>query len=265
MFLVAAAFAAIMSVPASGAGLPGPFEDGSPRKAFRLAPCQVIAVEDAASSRPVVKYQRRKAEPTAPVAQLSRGKAAHTVLMTVLDSNGNTLAGPTTVAEGCIMMLPVFTGDVNGDGRDDFIAMLQVPSLSGRPCCDVGVALSSGDGYRITALRRNVDPGARDFVDLGGGRCGFVHTDIVYSLPGRNASLSGGYTLVYRLFEFRGDRTVVSNAGGFPRAVRMVVSPDGVARGEPTDDASAYASEEALRKIICEKRTNSELAQASTD
>jgi hypothetical protein len=140
--------------------------------------------------------------------------------MTVLDAKGVALCAPTVISDKCVKVLPVFTGDLNGDDALDFVAFVQVPSRGAFACCDVGFALSSKAGYRVSSVRRTVCPGARDFVDTGDGKCRFVHAELVRGRAAKDLKKPGRF-LVYRLLEFRGDAVEVSKDPRFPRVARL--------------------------------------------
>jgi hypothetical protein len=147
--------------------------------------------------------------------------------MTVLDPGGAVLAAPQLVSHHTHARL-AFWADLNGDGREDFVALVWSGGCGlGGYRCDVAFALSSEEGYRITPLGPTMGPGANDFVDLGDGRCRFVHTSFVYGRgePGTDGKPHNYW--VYNLLEFEGDRVVVSRADPrFPRWVWYTHAPN---------------------------------------
>ncbi|MHC5057654.1 MAG: hypothetical protein ACYTKD_23530 [Planctomycetota bacterium] len=213
----------------------GPFEGNSPT-ILRTYQCTLIESEtetEGAEPGGALTYARAGGGPSSARVRLSRGEGTESaaVFMSVVDSAGRVLAGPTRIADTAIGIPPAFWGDLNGDGREDFVA-LAVTSIGGSACaCDMGFALSSGKGYRITGVRSTRGPGANDFLDLGEGRVGFVHTALI-ERKRRDPRGPGAATesfFVYSMLEVKGDALVLADAdprlGGFPKWVPIAAKP----------------------------------------
>jgi hypothetical protein len=161
------------------------------------------------------------------------------ISVAVRGGDGRVVVGPMTVVRGCVRLLPTFCGDLNGDGRADFVLMAQVADAWQWPACDVVFALSSKDGHRITVMRRNLKPGARDFVDLG-GRCGFIHTEFVDDCGSCEAK---GHA-VRRLFEFRPEGGIAASpSNGFPETIHLAAAVDSPPPGTARCSAAAPSPE----------------------
>jgi hypothetical protein len=207
----------------------GPFADGERPKTFRTFFCRAIDREPPKEKGGLaaITFARSDGEPPAARVRLSPGKKPKSVAMTVLDAEGGALAGPRLISDSCTRMLPVFWADLNGDGREDFIALVVTPCGTGVCGCDVSFALSSERGYTITAVRPTMSPAGGDFVDLGDGRCRFVHTSLVTDRAGPAADAEAPGHWVYNLLEFDGGRVAVSGADArFPRWVRRASGDD---------------------------------------
>jgi len=225
----------------------GPFEGKGPT-ILRTYQCALVGTEGGS-----IVYAPRKAGAGDARVRLSRGSGTErdAVFMSVVDAQGRVLGGPTRIADTAIVMPPAFWADLNGDGREDFVAVV-VTAIGGSACtCDMGFALSSGKGYRVTAVRSTRGPGANDFLDLGEGRVGFVHTALIKRRPSRAPGAQPESFFVYSMLEVKGDRLVLIEAdaeadprlAGFPKWVRVAARP---ARPAP---ASTLA--EAERARLC--------------
>ncbi|MHC4250318.1 MAG: hypothetical protein ACYS9X_14415 [Planctomycetota bacterium] len=235
----AVACAAVACLLAAPAASPypdeyGPFEGDSPT-ILRTYQCTLIeSGTETEGAGGALTYARADGGPSSARVRLSRGEGteADAVFMSVVDPAGRILAGPTRIADTAIVIPPAFWGDLNGDGREDFVA-LAVTSIGGTACsCDMGFALSSGKGYRITGVRSTRGPGANDFLDLGEGRVGFVHTALIERKrrdPGGAGAQPESF-FVYSMLEVKGDRLVLADAdprlGGFPKWVPIAAKPE---------------------------------------
>ncbi len=229
----------------------GPFEGKGPT-ILRTYQCSLVE-SDGASRGGAVTYAPRAGAPDGVRVRLSRGSGTErdAVFMSVVDSSGRVLGGPTRIADTAIVMPPAFWADLNGDGRKDFVAVV-VTAIGGSACvCDMGFALSSGNGYRVTAVRSTRGPGANDFLDLGDGRVGFVHTALIEK---RNASASESY-FVYSMLEVKGDRLVLADAdprfAGFPKWIPIAARSTRPAAAPTLADAErARLWSESAARII---------------
>jgi hypothetical protein len=236
----------------------GPFEGKGPA-ILKTYQCALVESEDAAGS--AVVYAPRAGSPEGARVRLSRGTGteAEAVFMSVVDARGRVLGGPTRIADTAIVMPPAFWADLNGDGRMDFVA-LAVTAIGGSACaCDMGFALSSGNGYRITAVRATRGPGANDFLDLGDGRVGFVHTALIEKRSARAPGAQSESYFVYSLLEVKGDRLVLIEAdaeadprlSGFPKWVPIAATSTRPAAAPTLADAErARLWSESAARII---------------
>ncbi len=279
--------AVLLAVPAGRAWSSpsdhGPFDQGKAPPTFHIYPCAVVAAREVGpeeDSSLDVAFARPGGRPGSVRVRLSSDGAEGPVFMTVEDGEGARVAKPERIADFCARILPPFWADLNADGKEDFVIF--VMALTGgaggkRPGdteepharlfvgADVSFALSSKDGYRITALRPTMQPGAGDFVDLGDGRCRFVHTTLVY-VGGERAGDGGphGYR-VHNLLEFKGDRVAVSAADArFPKWVRHAWKPGHGEATIITDEQKRRLWAEVPERIfrLPPKRTDPELASA---
>ncbi len=273
----------------------GLFEQGKAPRTFHIYPCTVVAAREAGpeeDSSIDVTFARPGGRPGSARVRLVGNGAGGPVFMTVEDEQGARVAGPERIADVCALILPAFWADLNADGREDFVIFVMAPlgALSSgagrrrpgeakephapareeadrRPFvgADVAFALSSKDGYRITALRPTMEPGAGDFVDLGDGNCRFVHTTLVY-VGGERSGDGGprGYR-VHNLLEFKGDRVAVSAADArFPKWVRYAWKPGHGEATIITDEQKRRLWAEVPERIFRPppKRKEPELASA---
>ena len=131
----------------------------------------------------------------------------------VEDGEGKVLAGP--------MAMPIFGpvgsrgyhGDLNGDGKEDFVLKTNVGGCGSifTYSAYVTFVLSDGDGYSVTSTW-GLWSGSDYFVDLkGDGRCWFIQTRFVdgSDVKGRDGR-SHNYW-VYNLLEIRGGKAVLNN------------------------------------------------------
>jgi hypothetical protein len=210
--LVGTLVVALASASASGASQPRakPLEG---RDVFRLVPCTPLELNGAKTAHPSVVYA---GEADSPRVKLRYDRDQQTATVELLDSAGACLAGPAVIAGGCLRLLPAFAGDLNGDGRLDFAVLVLVAPRAGRACCDIGFAVSAPGGYRLSRVRGAAEPGARDFVDVG-GRCGLVHAEVVTRTDERGATVESH--VIYRLLEFGKDgRIIASSDGRYPQS-----------------------------------------------
>ncbi len=198
----------------------GPFEGKRPA-VFRTYCCRLVETGEKEAARPLIYARGDGRNPSARV-RLSRDEETGAILMTVLDPDGRVLAGPQRIAEGAVVIPPAFWADLNGDGREDFVALV-VTALGGSACvCDIGFALSSETGYRITSVRSTRGPGANDFLDLGAGRVGFIHTALVERRDPANPEGAPESFFVYSMLEVKGDKLALAEADPrFPKWVRV--------------------------------------------
>ena len=207
----------------------GPF-DGKRPAVFRTYHCRLVETGKAGkkgekgekvSGGPLTYARGDGRDPSARI-RLSRDEETGAILMTVLDPDGRVLAGPQKIADGAVVILPAFWADLNGDGREDFVALV-VTALGGSACvCDIGFALSSETGYRITSVRSTRGPGANDFLDLGAGRVGFIHTALVERRDPANPEGAPESFFVYSMLEVKGDKLALAEADPrFPKWVRV--------------------------------------------
>jgi len=224
----ALACAAIVSLLAASVASPYPDEyapfDGKDPAVFRTHPCRLVRTD----SEDALTYARGDGQKAAARMRISRGTGQDSgaVFMSVVDAAGRTVAGPQRIADSAVVIPPAFWADLNGDGREDFIALV-VTAIGGSACeCDMGFALSSGDGYRITGVRSTRGPGANDFLDLGKGRVGFVHTALIRRRDPARPKAAPESFFVYSMLEVKGDRLVLSKAdprfASFPKWVPVV-------------------------------------------
>jgi len=213
--------------------------------AFRLRPCRTRAAGSVDPARAVLvcRSTLRASEPAH--VRIVLGRKSRDVSMAIVAKEG-VVVGPMVIARRYTRLLPAFCGDLNKDGRTDFVVMAQVPSDDGRPYCDVAFALSAKDGHRIVVMRRNVNPGARDFIDLG-GRCGFVHTEVV----GASDSCDHEGHAVRRLFEFDADgRAVASSRHHYPMTVHLAPPGEHSRGGVQVCASSGSPSPELPRRLV---------------
>lgn len=206
----------------------GPFEGKGPT-ILRTYQCRLVTTVGTGGA---LTYMREGGGPASPRVRLSRGEGteAGAVFMSVVDSGGRVLGGPKRIADSAVVMPPAFWADLNGDGREDFVALV-VTSIGGAACaCDMGFALSSGRGYRITGVRSTRGPGANDFLDLGEGRVGFVHTALIKRRDPARAGAAPESFFVYSMLEVKGDGLVLAEAdprlGDFPKWVRLAAKAE---------------------------------------
>lgn len=197
----------------------GPFEGGRRPRVFRIHPCAVLEhAEVGERLAPLAAIFARNDGKKRPVRMHLTSSAERPGLtMTVTGLEGDVLAGPQEIS-GAPEAMFAFWADLNGDGREDFIALV----WSAESGSNLGFALSSKDGYAITSVM-TVDPASSDFVNLGDGKCRLVQTSLVRSpVPGSSGKPAAGARefRVYNLMEFHGERLVVSKADKrFPRWV----------------------------------------------
>ncbi|MHC4506055.1 MAG: hypothetical protein ACYTFI_22400, partial [Planctomycetota bacterium] len=194
----------------------GPFAGGRRPRVFRIHPCAVLEhAEVGERLAPVAAIFARNDGKKRPARMHLTSSAERPGLaMTVTDPEGNVLAGPQEIS-GAPEAMFAFWADLNGDGREDFIALV----WSAQSGSNLGFALSSKDGYAITSIM-TTDPASSDFVDLGDGKCRLVQTTPVSSGDPDKPDAGAREFRVYNLMEFRGDRLVVSKADKrFPKWV----------------------------------------------
>jgi hypothetical protein len=227
----AALLAAVLGTPTQG----GTAE----RIACEVYPCKArSALSKGARAAEFVRSDG--ARPSAAV-RLAEGARRGALLLSVLGPARRALAGPAVVSRSSRRTLPVFWAELNGDGREDFVALAVAGTCEHGCVCDVAFALSTSGGYAITPLRPTVDLSARSFVALGGGRCGFVHASVVERPGGR------GRALVEDLLEFRGGRVLVSEThADFPRVAAG--GPSGA--GAPTAAESQELARGAAARVF---------------
>ncbi len=234
-----AAAAACLAAWASSAysGEHGPFEEGSRPRVFRTGPCRLAARGEAAGGG--AEFQRSDRKPPRARARLVRYSDSAGVFMSVRSTAGGELAPAVRISESH-RRAAVLWADLNGDGREDFIALVVTGEVTaGGPVCDVGFALSSGRGYRVTVVR-TVAAGGSDFIDAGEGTCRFVQTSFVCGEVGEGETAFFRGYFVYNLLEFRGDRVVLCRADGrFPKWVEQTA-------GENHGDAGLTDDEKAM-------------------
>jgi hypothetical protein len=225
--VVCAALVCLLAAPVAS---PYPEEyapfDGQAPPVISTYPCGIVAT-DKTSSEGTLTYARLDGKPAAGRVRISRGSGTESsaVFMSVVDASGRILAGPRRIADSAVVIPPVFWADLNGDGREDFIA-LAVTAFGDSACkCDMGFALSSGKGYRITSVRSTHGPGANDFLDLGKGRVGFIHTALINKRDPAKPKAAPTSFFVYSLLEVKGDRLILAKAdtrfASFPKWVRV--------------------------------------------
>jgi len=201
--------------------------DGKGPAVFRTYPCRLVrSGPDKALT--YVRGDSRKASARMRITR-SSGQDSGSVFMSVVDVAGRIIGGPQRIADSAVVIPPAFWADLSGDGREDFIALV-VTAIGRAACeCDVGFALSSDSGYRITGVRSTRGPGANDFLDLGKGRVGFIHTALISRRdPARPKAMPENF-FVYSMLEVKGDRLVLSKAdprfAGFPKWVPLASGP----------------------------------------
>ena len=194
---------------------------------FRTHPCSLVRND----SEDALTYARGDGRKAAARIRISRGSGQDSgaVLMSVVDAAGRTVARPQRIADSALVIPPAFWADLNGDGREDFVALV-VTAIGGSACeCDVGFALSSKNGYRITGVRSTRGPGANDFLDLGKGRVGFIHTALIRKRDPERPKATPENFFVYSMLEVKDDRLVLSKAdprfAGFPKWVPLASGP----------------------------------------
>jgi len=213
--LVGALAGRVRSYPDDG----GPFEGGRSPRVFRIHPCAVLEhAEVTERLAPLAAiFARNDGKTRAVRMHLTSSAERPGLAMTVTGPEGKVLAGPQEIS-GAPEAMFAFWADLNGDGREDFIALV----WSAESGSNLGFALSSKDGYAITSIM-TIDPASSDFVDLGDGKCRLVQTTLVRSpAAGSSGRPDAGARefRVYNLMAFHGDRLVVSRADKrFPKWV----------------------------------------------
>ena len=248
--LVGALAGQVLSYPDDG----GPFEGGRGPRVFRIYPCAVLEHTEVAERVAPLAATFARSDGRKRSVRMRLGTSAKRagLYMTVAGPDGRTLAGPQEIS-GTPEAMFAFWADLNGDTREDFVAVV----WSAKSGSNLGFALSSDDGYRITSIM-SASPGSTDFVDLGDGKCRLVQTALVRSpaagKPGKPDAGSREFR-VYNLLEFDGDRLVVSRADkrfprwvSQPRRVTLLKEPDATrARGSGKARAAALSTDEKSR------------------
>lgn len=232
----------------------GPFAGGRSPRVFRIRPCAVLEhAEVGERLAPLAAiFARNDGRKRRVRMHLTSSAERPGLVMVVTGPEGNVLAGPRQIS-GAPEAMFAFWADLNGDGREDFIALV----WSAESGSNLGFALSSKDGYAITSIM-TIDPASSDFVDLGDGECRLVQTTLVRSPaagePGRPDAGAREFR-VYNLMEFAGDRLVVSKADkrfpkwvSRPRRVTSLKEPDATRPGgKGTARAAELSADEKSR------------------
>ena len=248
--------AAIVSLLAASVASPypdeyAPFEGNAPA-VFRTHPCRLIRT----GSDKALTYVRGDSRKASARMRITRGMGQDSgaVFMSVVDAAGRVVAGPQRIADSAVVIPPAFWADLNGDGREDFVALV-VTAIGGVACeCDMGFALSSESGYRITGVRSTRGPGANDFLDLGKGRVGFIHTALISRRDPARPKATPENFFVYSMLEVKGDRLVLSKAdprfAGFPKWVPLASGPRPAAAPTLAEAERARLWSDVARRII---------------
>jgi hypothetical protein len=232
---IALALAAFPADQASGCPEEyGPFEEDERPAKFPVSRCVTFEPHEFCTldgyRYTVGTYARGGNEPGAARVRLMPemlGEEPTEVAMTVLDAKGAVIAGPKLICDYCIGTPQVYHADLNGDGKTDYVAMVEIGCGKLVDGCDVGFALSSEQGYRIVAIREALELTTDDFIDLGDGRCRMVHTAFVFGSSEKGKDGKPHNYWVHNLLEFDGDRVVVSKADPrFPMWVWYTFKPN---------------------------------------
>jgi len=223
----------VLSYPDDG----GPFGEGESPRVVRIHPCAVLDhTEVAERLAPLAAiFARNDGKKRAVRMHLTSSAERPGLCMTVTGPEGNVLAGPQEIS-GAPEAMFAFWADLNGDGREDFIALV----WSAESGSNLGFALSSKDGYAITSIM-TTDPASSDFVNLGDGKCRLVQTSLVRSGDPDKSAAGAREFRVYNLMAFHGDRLVVSGAD--ERFPKWVSRPQGKGKAR----AAALKADEKSR------------------
>ncbi len=190
-----------------------PFDEGQSPRPFPVRRCATVAREESQAEHgfPVRTLARDDGTPPSALVRVGPVPNGFGTVMSVLGPGGETVAGPFRVSN---YFRPgrAYWADLNGDGREDFVQVLNSGGCGlGGARSDLGIALSSDRGYIMVSIH-TMFARPEDFIDLGDGRCRLVQTTFV---PGRGEKGTDGKPhnyWVHHLIEFDGPRALVSRA-----------------------------------------------------
>lgn len=205
----------------------GPFEESEKVRAFPVHRCATVERKDSHTEAgfPIRTLARNDGARRNACVRVEPADPSRGTMMTVLGPDGHITAGPVQISS-FLHAGRAFWADLNGDGLEDFVQFVRslgcgLAGVRG----DLGIALSSEQGYSIVAVR-TMAPRLTDFIDLGDGRPRLVQTSFVYGRSERGRDGKPHNYWVHNLLEFEGDRVVTSEADPrFPMWVWYTFKP----------------------------------------
>jgi hypothetical protein len=208
----------------------GPFTSEDWPKVFELKPCDSLDIRCSRRYFKQKQYYGFKDRPNAPRLCLAKKEGWQWSWLYVEDSQGNVISGPHVAYATAWHKLGVYSAELNGDGREDFVIRYLLGGCGTifTFSCNVIFVLSDGDDYTVTPTT-GLWSGLNYFVDIkGDGRCRFIHTRFINGrgVKGRDGK-SHNYW-VYNILEFKGGNVVVNNrlSPHFPRLIWYTFKPN---------------------------------------